>query len=97
MAKMAKRDTKKTERTKKEKQHKYIFVVGGVMSGVGKGVATSSIAKILQARGMKCTAIKIDPYVNVDAGTMNPTEHGEVFVLAVGLRQIKTWGTTKGS
>ena len=59
---------------------KYIFVFGGVMSGIGKGVATSSIAKIIQSRGYKVTAIKIDPYVNVDAGTMNPTEHGEVFV-----------------
>ena len=64
---------------------KYIFVVGGVMSGVGKGVAASSIGKILQARGFKVTSIKIDPYVNVDAGTMNPTEHGEVFVLDDGM------------
>lgn len=54
------------------------------MSGVGKGIVASSIAKILQARGLKVTAIKIDPYVNVDAGTMNPTEHGEVFVLDDG-------------
>ena len=64
---------------------KYIFVAGGVMSGVGKGVATASIAKIIQARGFSVTAIKIDPYVNVDAGTMNPTEHGEVFVLDEGI------------
>lgn len=63
---------------------KYIFVVGGVMSGVGKGVAVSSIAKILQSRGFRVTAIKIDPYLNIDAGTMNPTEHGEVFVLNDG-------------
>ncbi len=63
---------------------KYIFVVGGVMSGVGKGVAASSIAKILQFHNLKVTAVKIDPYVNVDAGTMNPTEHGEVFVLNDG-------------
>lgn len=59
---------------------KYIFVVGGVMSGVGKGVACASIGKVLQSKGYKVTAIKIDPYINVDAGTMNPTEHGEVFV-----------------
>ncbi|MBI5401642.1 CTP synthase [Candidatus Wolfebacteria bacterium] len=64
---------------------KYIFVVGGVMSGVGKGVAAASIAKILQAKGFEVTAIKIDPYVNVDAGTMNPTEHGETFVLDDGM------------
>ncbi|MBI3089000.1 MAG: CTP synthase, partial [Candidatus Colwellbacteria bacterium] len=67
------------------KDLKYIFVVGGVMSGVGKGVAAAAIAKILQARGMNVTAVKIDPYVNVDAGTMNPTEHGEVFVLDDGM------------
>ncbi|HDH31574.1 MAG TPA: CTP synthase, partial [Candidatus Wolfebacteria bacterium] len=64
---------------------KYIFIVGGVMSGVGKGVAAASIGKILQSRGFEVTAIKIDPYVNVDAGTMNPTEHGEVFVLNDGM------------
>ena len=69
----------------KKKPLKYIFVVGGIMSGVGKGVATSSIANILQARGLKVTALKIDPYINVDAGTMNPTEHGEVFVLEDGM------------
>lgn len=54
------------------------------MSGVGKGIAASSIGKILQSRGYRVTALKIDPYVNVDAGTMNPTEHGEVFVLDDG-------------
>lgn len=59
---------------------KFIFVIGGVMSGVGKGVTSASIGKILQSRGFKVTAAKIDPYINVDAGTMNPTEHGEVFV-----------------
>ena len=68
-----------------KKQTKYIFVAGGVMSSVGKGVAAASIGKILQSRGFKVTALKIDPYVNVDAGTMNPTEHGEVFVLDDGM------------
>ncbi|MFA6254744.1 MAG: CTP synthase [Patescibacteria group bacterium] len=63
---------------------KFIFVMGGVMSGVGKGVTTASIGKILQARGYKVTALKIDPYVNIDAGTMNPVEHGEVFVTEDG-------------
>jgi CTP synthase len=63
---------------------KFIFVIGGVMSGVGKGTSASSIGAILKARGFKVTALKIDPYVNVDAGTMNPTEHGEVFVLDDG-------------
>ena len=71
---------------------KYIFVVGGVMSGVGKGVASSSIAKILQARDLRVTAMKIDPYINVDAGTMNPTEHGEVFVLKGGLETDQDMG-----
>jgi CTP synthase len=59
---------------------KYIFVTGGVLSSVGKGILTSSIGKMLQARGVKPTVVKIDPYVNVDAGTMNPYMHGEVFV-----------------
>lgn len=68
-----------------KKNHKYIFVIGGVMSGVGKGIATSSIGKILQSKGFKVNAVKIDPYLNVDAGTMNPTEHGEVFVLDSGM------------
>jgi CTP synthase len=59
---------------------KYIFITGGVMSGIGKGITTSSLLKILEGKGYKATAMKIDPYVNVDAGTMNPVEHGEVFV-----------------
>ncbi|MEM3571046.1 MAG: CTP synthetase, partial [Candidatus Bathyarchaeia archaeon] len=63
---------------------KYIFVTGGVMSGIGKGILSASIGKILQARGFKVTAIKIDPYLNVDAGTMNPYIHGEVFVTEDG-------------
>jgi len=64
---------------------KYIFVAGGVMSGIGKGVATASIGRILKSKGFKVTAIKIDPYINVDAGTMNPIEHGEVFVTEDGV------------
>ena len=65
-------------------QTKYIFVVGGVMSGVGKGITAASIGRILINRGYKVSAIKIDPYINVDAGTMNPLEHGEVFVTRDG-------------
>src|ERR1700733_12460771 len=72
--------------------HKYIFVVGGVMSGVGKGIATASIGKILAARGLSVNLMKIDPYLNVDAGTMNPTEHGEVFVLDSGLETDQDMG-----
>ena len=64
---------------------KFVFVVGGVMSGIGKGITVSSTARILKDYGFKVTAVKIDPYLNVDAGTMNPTEHGEVFVTDDGL------------
>ena len=63
---------------------KYIFVTGGVMSGIGKGVIAASIGKILQVRGLKVTAAKVDPYLNYDAGTMNPYIHGEVFVTEDG-------------
>lgn len=75
---------KKTPTIKNKNNCKYIFVVGGVISGVGKGVASSSIGRILLDQGQKVTSIKIDPYINIDAGTMNPTEHGEVFVLDDG-------------
>ncbi len=77
---------------KKTVSPKYIFVVGGVISGVGKGVTASSIAKILKDKGHRVTSIKIDPYVNVDAGTMNPTEHGEVFVLDDGYETDQDMG-----
>lgn len=83
---------KPVKKTSPKKTPKYIFVVGGVMSGVGKGVSSSSIATVLQARGLAVTAIKIDPYINVDAGTMNPTEHGEVFVLKDGLETDQDMG-----
>ncbi len=63
---------------------KFVFVVGGVISGVGKGIITASIAKILQKRGLSVAPIKIDPYFNVDAGTLNPLEHGEVWVTEDG-------------
>ncbi|MFQ5762564.1 MAG: CTP synthetase, partial [Candidatus Bathyarchaeia archaeon] len=63
---------------------KYIFVTGGVLSSVGKGVSVSSIGRMLQACGFHVSSIKIDPYVNVDAGTMNPFMHGEVFVTEDG-------------
>ncbi|MDO8590232.1 MAG: CTP synthase [bacterium] len=77
---------------KKEGRYKYIFVVGGVMSGVGKGIATSSIGAILQSKGFSVSLIKADPYLNVDAGTMNPVEHGEVFVLDSGLETDQDMG-----
>jgi len=65
-------------------QTKYIFITGGVISGLGKGIVTSSIGKMLQFRGFKVTACKIDPYINFDAGTLRPTEHGEVWVTEDG-------------
>jgi len=65
-------------------QTHYIFITGGVLSGLGKGIATASIGKILQFRGFKVTPIKIDGYLNFDAGTLRPTEHGEVWVTEDG-------------
>ena len=76
----------------KKLNHKYIFVIGGVMSGVGKGVATSSIGMLLRSKGFEVNLAKVDPYLNVDAGTMNPTEHGEVFVLNSGLETDQDMG-----
>ena len=70
---------------KKDKKCSYVFVVGGVMSGVGKGITTASIGLLLKSSGLSVTLMKADPYLNVDAGTMNPTEHGEVFVMKNGL------------
>ena len=87
-----KASTKKTSSSISSTPHKYLFIVGGVMSGVGKGVASSSIGTILKARGLSVTALKIDPYINVDAGTMNPTEHGEVFVMDSGLETDQDMG-----
>lgn len=66
------------------KEVKYIVVTGGVLSGLGKGLFMSSIGKLLQFKGYNVVPIKIDPYMNIDAGTMNPIEHGEVFVLDDG-------------
>ena len=59
---------------------KYVFVTGGVVSGLGKGITAASLGRLLKARGLKVTAQKLDPYLNVDPGTMNPVQHGEVFV-----------------
>jgi CTP synthase len=65
-------------------QTKFIFITGGVISGLGKGIVTSSVGKMLQFRGFKVSACKIDPYINFDAGTLRPTEHGEVWVTEDG-------------
>src|SRR3954471_18395099 len=66
------------------KQTKYIFVTGGVLSGLGKGITAASLGAILKARGYSVNIMKCDPYLNTDAGTLNPAEHGEVFVTADG-------------
>ena len=63
---------------------KYVFVTGGVVSSLGKGIAAASLAAILESRGLKVTMIKLDPYINVDPGTMSPFQHGEVFVTEDG-------------
>ena len=59
---------------------KYVFVTGGVVSGLGKGITAASLGRLLKARGCKVTMQKFDPYINIDPGTMNPIQHGEVFV-----------------
>ena len=76
----------------RSKQTKYIFVIGGVMSSVGKGVTTASIGRILQSKGYKVATVKCEMYVNIDAGTIRPTEHGEVFVGADGIEADQDLG-----
>ena len=63
---------------------KFVFVTGGVLSSLGKGIFVSSLGKLLKAGGVRANAMKIDPYLNCDAGTLNPFEHGEVFVTRDG-------------
>ena len=63
---------------------KYIFVTGGVVSGLGKGITAASLGRLLKSRGLKVAAQKLDPYINVDPGTMSPYQHGEVFVTVDG-------------
>lgn len=65
------------QQEEQQKDTKYILVSGGVISGIGKGVITSSIGTLLKSVGLRVTAIKIDPYLNIDAGTFSPYEHGE--------------------
>ena len=66
------------------KQTKYIFVTGGVVSGLGKGITAASLGRLLKARGLKVAAQKLDPYLNGDPGTMSPYQHGEVYVTEDG-------------
>lgn len=67
-----------------KKKPKFIFITGGVVSSLGKGIAASSIGRILKSSGLKVTIMKLDPYINVDPGTMNPYQHGEVYVTEDG-------------
>ena len=76
---------------------KFVVVTGGVLSGLGKGVVTSSLAKLFMARGYRVTPIKFDGYLNVDAGTMNPIRHGEVFVLDALAQTTQYSSTTSAS
>ena len=73
-----------------EKQTKFIFVTGGVVSGLGKGITAASLGRLLKCRGLKVASQKLDPYVNVDPGTMSPLQHGET----MALRPIWIWATT---
>lgn len=75
---------------------KYVFVTGGVVSGLGKGITAASLGRLLKARGYTVTMQKFDPYINIDPGTMNPVQHGEVFVTMVR-RRILISGITRGS
>ena len=71
-------------RTASRSETKHIFVTGGVASSLGKGLTASSLGRLLRSRGMRVTMQKLDPYLNVDPGTMNPFQHGEVFVTEDG-------------
>lgn len=76
---------------------KYVFVTGGVVSGLGKGITAASLGRLLKARGYKVTMQKFDPYINVDPGTMNPIQHGEVFVTDDGTETDSISATTSVS
>ncbi len=73
---------------------KYVFVTGGVVSGLGKGITAASLGRLLKARGYKVISQKFDPYINMDPGTMNPIQHGEVFVTDEVRRLIWILDTT---
>ena len=79
-----KRTLKSSARKAKTRRPKFIFVTGGVVSSLGKGLASASIGALLESRGLNVTFLKLDPYINVDPGTMNPYQHGEVYVTEDG-------------
>jgi len=78
-------------------QTKFIFITGGVVSGLGKGIAAASIGALLESRGLTVSLMKLDPYINVDAGTMNPFQHGEVFVTVDGAETDLDLGITNAT
>ena len=78
-------------------QTKYIFVTGGVTSSLGKGIIAASLAKLLQSRGYRTTIQKLDPYINVDPGTLNPYEHGECFVTDDGAELVERLRFSEGA
>jgi len=80
---------------KNGKKVKYIFVTGGVLSSLGKGIAASSIGSLLECSGLKITILKLDPYINIDPGTMNPFQHGEVYVTMMEQKRISISGITR--
>jgi CTP synthase len=86
---------KKSRTTKKPKQKtiKFIFISGGVISGIGKGITSASISAILKSRGIAVSPVKVDMYLNQDAGTIRPQEHGEVFVTDDGVETDQDLGT----
>src|SRR5512147_2472358 len=75
------------------KATKYIFISGGVISGIGKGVTSAALGRLLKSRGYKVTAIKCESYLNIDSGTINPIEHGDPFLCADGLEADMDLGT----
>ena len=75
----------------------FIFVTGGVVSSLGKGISAASVAALLEARGLKVTMVKMDPYINVDPGTMSPFQHGEVLLPKMVQKQIWIWVITNVS
>ncbi len=77
-------------------QTKFIFVTGGVLSSLGKGLASASIGCLLESRGLTVTVLKLDPYINVDPGTMSPFQHGEVFVTDDGAETDLDLGIMSG-
>ena len=89
---VTKKVTKKEVIKKIKKVPKFIFISGGVISGIGKGITSASISAILKSKGYTISPVKIDMYLNQDAGTIRPQEHGEVFVLNSGLETDQDMG-----